>query len=173
MTGMGPPEVAELFRAACRRPLTPPDPAPRTLLDRAAVQELLPHRDPFLFIDRVTLLDRERRLIVARYDLSHAEAVFSGHFPGAPVWPGVLQVEAVAQAGLILARSLAIREQEGERDRMVALTHILGAQFVRPVTPGGELQVAAQLVEDGLFLIMVGQCLQDGQVCSAAAVRGL
>lgn len=170
MIGLDAPEAEELFRAACRQPLAQPEPERRTVLDREAIQAILPHRDPFLLIDRVTALDRERRLIAASYDLARAASVFSGHFPGAPVWPGVLQVEAVAQAGLVLTRCLAAPEQTGAA---VALTHVLGAQFMRPVSPGGEVHIAARVLEDGLFVIIVGQCLQNGQVCSAAAVRGL
>jgi 3-hydroxyacyl-[acyl-carrier-protein] dehydratase len=170
VNGMESPEVQDLFRTACRSPLTDSDGVRPTVLDRAAIEGLLPHRDPFLLLDRITLLDRDEPLIVGAYDLSRAESVFSGHFPGAPVWPGVLQVEAVAQAGLVLARSLASADESGAG---VALTHILGAQFMKAITPGGEVEIAARIIEDGLFLIIVGQCLRNGEVCSAAAIRGL
>lgn len=170
MIGSEAPEVEGLFREACRRPMAPAEGERPTLLDRAAIQRILPHRDPFLLLDRITLLDRERRLIVGAYDLARAEAVFGGHFPGAPVWPGVLQVEAVSQAGLVLARCLA---PAGEAGAGIALTQILGAKFMKPIPPGGEVQIAARVIEDGLFVIVVGQCLSNGQVCSAAAVRGL
>lgn len=167
------PEADGLFRAACRRPMTPPNGERRTVLDREAIQDMLPHRDPFLLLDRVTLLDRERCLIVGAYDLSRAETVFGAHFPGAPVWPGVLQVEAVAQAGLVLARSLAPTGEAVAPKAFGALTQILGAQFMKPIQPGGEVEIVARVVEDGLFVIIVGQCLRNGQVCSAAMVRGL
>ena len=170
MSGIDAPEVEGLFRAACRRPLMPLDGERGTILDRAAIQEILPHRDPFLLLDRITQLHRERHLIAGGYDLTRAETLLDGHFPGAPVWPGVLQVEAIAQAGLVLSRCLA---PPGEAGGEVALTHILRAQFMKPILPGGEVEIAAQVVEDGLFVIIVGQCLRNGQVCSAAAVRGL
>ena len=163
-------EVAEPFRIACRRRMAPTQEGSHTLLHREGIEKLLPHRDPFLLLDRITLLDRNAPLIACTYDLSRAESVLSGHFPGAPVWPGVLQVEAVAQAGLVLARSLTL---SGEGAEPVALTHILAAQFMKPILPGGEVEIAARVIEDGLFVTIIGQCLQHGQVCSAAAVRGL
>lgn len=142
----------------------------QTVLSRQDIENLLPHRDPFLFLDRILFLDRHEPLIVGAYDLTRSENVFSGHFPGEPVWPGVLQVEAVAQAGLVLARSLAPPDEPAVP---VALTHILAAQFMKPILPGGEVEIAARVVEDGLFVTIVGQCLRNGQVCSAAAIRGL
>ena len=151
-----------------------------TGLDVREVMRMLPHRYPFLLIDRVTGLDRERSLMVASYDLKRAETVFSGHFPGAPVWPGVLQVEAVAQAGLLLTRLLAEgsgfspeRPTPNAERPTPALTQILAAQFMKPIGPDGQVDIAARIVEDGLFVIIIGQCLWNGQVCSAAAVRGL
>jgi 3-hydroxyacyl-[acyl-carrier-protein] dehydratase len=170
VSGIESQEVEELYRSACRRPLAPSQEAAGTLLGREEIEGLLPHRDPFLLVDRITLLDLSLPLIVGAYELSRAESIFSGHFPGTPVWPGVLQVEAIAQAGLLLARSLA---KDDDTAQPVALTHILGAQFMKPILPGGEVEIAARVIEDGLFVTIVGQCLRNGQVCSAAAIRGL
>jgi 3-hydroxymyristoyl/3-hydroxydecanoyl-(acyl carrier protein) dehydratase len=167
------PEAREMFQHACKRPMLPTgDEGLLPLLDQPAIEAILPHRAPFLLIDRVTLLDRDHRLIVARYDLARAGEVFAGHFPGAPMWPGVLQVEAIGQAGIVLAHA-CLPASEDDGNPQLALTHILGAQFVRPVVPGGDVIIAARLIEDGLFAVIVGQCLRRGEVCSAAAVRGL
>lgn len=170
MKGDLPAEAAALLHRAAREPLVPlAQRREATLLDRGAVEELLPHRDPFLFVDEVTFLDQDGGLIATRASLARAEAVFAGHFPGHPVWPGVLQVEAIAQAGglLYLKRSgLAGVPQ-------VALTHILGARFMRPVRPGADLEVVAGVFEDGLFVTIVGQCLQGETVCSLAALHVL
>jgi 3-hydroxyacyl-[acyl-carrier-protein] dehydratase len=137
----------------------------------ADVAELIPHRDPFLFIDRVTLVDRPGRTIVCRYDPGGAGPILEGHFPGRPIWPGVLQVEAIGQAGFCLARLLADPSEAGSPD--FALTHVLGALFLRPVRPPVELTIVARLFEDGLFTTIVGQCLQGESICCVAAVRGL
>lgn len=162
-----PEEAAALFRRAEKGPLLEDRPQ-TTLHDRAAVEGLLPHRDPFLLIDRVTHIDRDAGLIVARYDLSRAREIFAGHFPSRPMYPGVLHVEAVGQAGIILKLL-----ESGERITQVAMTHILGARYKKPIHPGGELEIVAAAFDDGLFLTIVGQCLQDGEVCSAVALAGL
>lgn len=163
-------ELLEVLRRAEKEPLLPLEERGRgPALDRAAIEALLPHRDPFLLIDRVTALDLERGLIAARYDLARAEGVFAGHFPAFPVWPGVLQVEAVGQAGIILH----LRQSGGAALDSVALTHVLGARFIRPVRPGGDVEVLARVLEDGLFFTIIGQCLRDGEICSVAAVSGL
>lgn len=164
------PEVAELLRLAEKEPLVPAE--RRALgpsLDRAAIQAALPHRDPFLLIDRVTALDLEEGSVAARFDLARSREVLAGHFPDHPVWPGVLQIEAVGQAGILLV----LRRAGEERPPSVALTHVLGARFMRPVLPGGDVEVLARVLEDGLFMTIIGQCLRDGEICSVAAVSGL
>ncbi len=164
------PEIAEVFRRAAKEPLLAPGSNEgEPLLDRSQVERLLPHRDPFLLIDRVTSLDLKEGLIAARYDLSAAGPVFAGHFPHHPVWPGVLQIEAVGQAGILLH----LKRSEGTELESVALTHVLQARFIREVTPGGDVEILARVFEDGLFFTIVGQCLRDGEICSAAAVSGL
>jgi 3-hydroxymyristoyl/3-hydroxydecanoyl-(acyl carrier protein) dehydratase len=108
--------------------------------------------------------------IVCRYDLRRAAPLLTGHFPERPLWPGVLQFEAVGQAGLCL-----IRLVEGGVTSAPActLTDILAGRCMRPVVPDGDVEVVAQALSDGLFVIVVGQCLKEGLVCSAAALRGL
>jgi 3-hydroxymyristoyl/3-hydroxydecanoyl-(acyl carrier protein) dehydratase len=88
------------------------------------------------------------------------------------VWPGVLQIEAIGQAGLCLAGLLGEAGWD-EAERGVALTHVLGARFVRPVTPAGDLEIVSRMLPDGLFTIFVGQCLQRDAVCCVASVRGI
>lgn len=136
-----------------------------TALGPEVIARLLPHRAPFRFVDRAAI---DGSQIVAVYDLAPEAAVFAGHFPSEPRWPGVLQIEAVAQAGLLLH---AWRERE-EREEF-ALTHVLGARFVRSVHPRSPITVVARTFEDGLFVVTAGQLLQDGQLCSAAVTSVL
>lgn len=170
------PEIVTMLRAAARRPLL--GAAERRggpTLDRRDVEGLLPHRGPLLLIDRIEHVDRTTATIVCRYDLERAAPILEGHFPGRPMWPGVLQVEAIGQAGVCLVRLLSdppSPRSRGEAPRFV-LTHILGAEFVRPVTPTGDVQIVARASFDGLFVVLVGQCLQHEVVCCAAAVRGI
>ena len=167
-------ETSSLLTMASREAMVPQSERCRgPLLARAEVERLLPHRDPFLFLDRITFVDPQNAMIVCRYDLDHATSILAGHFPRTPLWPGVLQVEAIGQAGLCLANLL--REAAVERSESgLGLTNILGARFIRPVTPsGGELEIVSRVLPDGLFNIIVGQCLQGGSICSAAALRGI
>src|SRR6185369_5624744 len=99
-----------------------------TVLDSLAIQKLLPHRYPFLLVDRIVeLVPRER--IVGIKQVSINEPFFQGHFPGAPVMPGVLVVEALAQVGAVLA----LREIEDRDQKLVLFTGIKEARFRRPV----------------------------------------
>jgi len=159
-------EITELLTRAEKRPLVA-DRGTTAVLGPAEISRHLPQRDPFLFLDRVTMLDTGRGIIAARYDLSGAAAIFAGHFPGRPLFPGVLQVEAVGQAGIVLgcAESGSVVD--------FSLTHVLAARFVRPVPPGGDIEIIAQAVDDGLFRTIVGQVLRDGEICAVAAVSGV
>ena len=115
-----------------------------TLLDSRAIQRILPHRHPFLLVDRVTeLVPRER--IVAVKQVTVNEPFFAGHFPGAPVMPGVLIIEAMAQAGAILA----LREFEDRGEKLPLFTKIKEATFRQPVVPGDTLILEVTALRTG------------------------
>lgn len=107
-----------------------------TVLDARAIQEYLPHRYPFLLVDRIIeLVPLER--IVGIKQVTINEPFFQGHFPGAPVMPGVLVVEALAQCGAVLA----LREIEDREKKLVFFSGIDNARFRRPVVPGDTLML--------------------------------
>jgi 3-hydroxyacyl-[acyl-carrier-protein] dehydratase len=110
--------------------------AAKTTLDINEIQRLLPHRFPFLLIDRIVDLDRKKR-IVAIKNVTINEPFFAGHFPGLPVMPGVLIVEAMAQAGGVLL----FTEVEDRESKLVLFTGIERAKFRRPVVPGDQLRI--------------------------------
>jgi 3-hydroxyacyl-[acyl-carrier-protein] dehydratase len=167
-----PDEVSALLRGAQREPLlSEAETEATTLLDREAIEARLPHRGRALLLDRVTALDASRRIIAARYTLARGGDVFAEHFPGRPLWPGVLQVEAIGQAGLLLMLETA--PEPPSETLTHALTHILWARFARPVGPEGELEIQARVVEDGLFHLVVGQCLKERSVSAVAVLGGL
>ncbi|MCY3822508.1 MAG: 3-hydroxyacyl-ACP dehydratase FabZ [Nitrospinae bacterium] len=114
------------------------------MMDRQRIQELIPHRDPFLFIDRVTELDPEEISIVAQKKISKDEPYLDGHFPGNPIMPGVLVIEALAQTGLICLFDLKLIDPDGE----FFFTGIEQVKFRHPVVPGDLLQLHAKLLKN-------------------------
>ncbi|GHV15872.1 3-hydroxyacyl-[acyl-carrier-protein] dehydratase FabZ [Fibrobacterales bacterium] len=116
------------------------------LLDYAAILQLLPHRFPFLLIDRVISFDpnAEKAKLVALKNVSFNEPYFAGHFPNDPVMPGVLQAEAMAQAGCILAYLKFEEESKGKRPAFMGID---ACKFRRAVRPGDTLRIEVELEE--------------------------
>jgi beta-hydroxyacyl-ACP dehydratase FabZ len=133
-------------------------------LDAAAIQRLLPHRFPFLLIDRVVELDGDR--VVAIKNVTINEPFFVGHFPGHPVMPGVLIVEAMAQAGAVMAMRASSFDPEKQVVYFMALDRV---KFRRPVVPGDQLRIeVTPLRKGGAVWKMKGRALVDGQVACEA-----
>ena len=110
-------------------------------LDVVAIQKLLPHRYPFLLVDRVTEFERSSR-IVCHKNVSINEPFFQGHFPGHPVMPGVLVLEALAQAGGLL---IQMSKQEDSGGKVFYLVKIDNAKFSNMVVPGDRLDLCVSL----------------------------
>jgi 3-hydroxyacyl-[acyl-carrier-protein] dehydratase len=108
-------------------------------LGRAEIEAILPHREPFLLIDEVLELEPGER-VVARKTVRADEWYLSGHFPGRPVMPGVLIVEAMAQTGAV-----AVLSEEANRGRLAFFAGIDGVRFKRVVEPGDELELTCEL----------------------------
>lgn len=140
-----------------------------TILDSEAIKKLLPHRYPFLLIDRIVeLTPRER--IVGIKQVSINESFFQGHFPGAPVMPGVLVIEALAQCGAILA----LREIEDRDQKLVFFTGIKEARFRKPVVPGDTLVLEVTALRTGSRIQrMRGEAKVDGQLCADAELMSI
>ena len=112
----------------------------KTGLDIHEILKILPHRYPFLLIDRVLELKRKQR-IVAIKNVTINEPFFVGHFPGLPIMPGVLIVEAIAQAG----GALLLTEIEDRSDKVMVFTGIERAKFRKPVSPGDQLRLEVEV----------------------------
>lgn len=127
-------------RVPCMTDTTQPETealeATKTTLDINEIQRILPHRYPFLLIDRVVDLTRRER-IVALKNVTINEPFFQGHFPNLPIMPGVLIVEAIAQAG----GALLLTEVEDRDQKLMVFTGIERARFRRPVLPGDQLRI--------------------------------
>jgi 3-hydroxyacyl-[acyl-carrier-protein] dehydratase len=119
----------------------PEAPATAAALNIHDILKILPHRYPLLLIDRVLELKRKER-IVAIKNVTINEPFFNGHFPGLPIMPGVLIVEAIAQAG----GALLLTEVEDRSHKIMVFTGIDRAKFRQPVSPGDQLRIEVELV---------------------------
>ena len=136
---------------------------PKQGLGAAQILGLLPHRYPFLLIDRVLEVSDDK--VIALKNVSINEPYFQGHFPGVPVMPGVLQVEAMAQAGGILAsRSIAF----DPATHVMVFMAIDQVKFRRAVVPGDQLHIEVLPLRKGKIFKMKGEIKVDGQVVSQA-----
>ena len=108
-------------------------------LGRREIEEIIPHREPFLLLDEVTVLEPGAR-VVARKAVRHDEWYLAGHFPGRPIMPGVLMVEALAQAGAV-----AVLSEPENRGKLVLFAGIDDVRFKRIVEPGDVLELTCEL----------------------------
>ena len=138
----------------------------KTTMDIVEIMAILPHRYPFLLIDRVVEMERKTR-IVAIKNVSVNEPHFVGHFPDYPIMPGVLQVEAMAQAG----GALLLTEIPDREDKLIVFTGIEEARFRRPVLPGDQLRIEVTVVNwRSRAVKMAGVITVDGKVVSDATI---
>ena len=105
------------------------------------IKKVLPHRYPFLMVDRITEMDFEQRLFVGYKNVTGNEEFFLGHFPGHPVMPGVLIFEAMAQVGAV-----GLLSMPANKDKIVYFMAIDEVKFRRPVTPGDRLVMKTKIV---------------------------
>jgi 3-hydroxymyristoyl/3-hydroxydecanoyl-(acyl carrier protein) dehydratase len=168
--------AAALVRTGKKRPLWTPGPLTHEVsLGREAIERLLPHRDPFLFVDRITAIDLRVPAISGRRRIDPRDPIFAGHFPGAPLYPGVLQLETMGQLGICLAHLVTKGTHEVAPDLAPAAVRALkihGAIFVAEVLPADELTILASLIEsDAYGAVCAGQILKGDGVASFAVME--
>src|SRR6476620_3344534 len=140
-----------------------------TVLDSIGIQEILPHRYPFLLVDRIVELEPRVRIVGIK-QVSVNEQFFQGHFPGAPVMPGVLQIKALAQCGAILA----LREFEDRESKIPFFSGIENCRFRRPVVPGDTLRLEVTALRIGSKVQrMKGVATVDGQIACEAEILSI
>jgi len=136
------------------------------ILDSRAIQEILPHRYPFLLVDKIIELEPRTRIVGIK-QVTINEHFFQGHFPDAPVMPGVLQIEAMAQVGAILA----LREFEDRAGKIPFFSGIERARFRRPVVPGDTLVLEVIALRIGSKVQkMQGTAKVDGHITAEAEI---
>jgi 3-hydroxyacyl-[acyl-carrier-protein] dehydratase len=134
----------------------------------AEIMRILPHRYPFLLVDRVIEVERDRR-IVALKNVSINEPFFIGHFPAAPIMPGVLTIESMAQAGGILA--LLERKPEELKDSLVYFIGIDEARFRRPIVPGDQMRIVMEVLRRKAYVWrMKGQVFVGSELAAEAVL---
>jgi beta-hydroxyacyl-ACP dehydratase FabZ len=139
------------------------------ILDTQAIQKLLPHRPPFLLVDKIIELVPKERIVGVK-QVTINEPFFQGHYPGAPVMPGVLIVEAMAQVGAVLA----LREIEDRDKRIPLFSGINNARFRKPVVPGDTLILEVTALRVGSRIQrMRGEAKVDGQLVAEAEIMSV
>lgn len=136
------------------------------ILDTNGIQQILPHRYPFLMVDAIIEMERFKRIVGVK-SVTINEAFFAGHFPGKPIMPGVLIVESMAQAGgLLLLQEIPDREK-----KLLYFVAIDDARFRRPVVPGEQLQVEVTVLAfRGDFCKLRGKATVDGELAAEATL---
>jgi len=134
-------------------------------LEIDAIREILPHRYPFLLVDRIEELETER--VVGIKNVTVNEPFFAGHFPDYPVMPGVLIIEAMAQvAGVLVLSGIPDR-----KDKLVLLAGVDGAKFRKPVRPGDQLRMEMKVLRSRATMAKVsGTATVDGMVVAEAEI---
>jgi len=143
------------------------------MIDVIEIQKILPHRFPFLLVDRVTELNENESLIGFK-NVTIGEQIFEGHFPGHPIYPGVMILEGMAQAGGILAfKSMNLTEEDAAK-KVVYFMSIDGAKFRNPVRPGDRLEYRMKVIKHkGAIWILEGKAYVDDVLCSEAELKAM
>ena len=140
-----------------------------SVMEQAEIQALLPHRYPFLLVDRVLEMEPDRRIVGIK-NVTVNEPFFQGHFPGRPVMPGVLILEAMAQIGGLLA----FRSLGNVARPVVYLTGVDGAKFRKPVVPGDRLRFEIDVVKKRPpFWKMQGKALVEAELVCEAEITAM
>ncbi len=144
------------------------------MMDVVEIQKILPHRFPFLLIDRVLEI-REGEFIDAYKNVSISENVFQGHFPGHPIYPGVMIVEGMAQAGGVLAfKSMGEEARSDIANKVVYFMSIDKCKFRAPVRPGDRLEYKISVIKHrGDIWILRGEAYVDGNLTTEAELKAM
>lgn len=144
------------------------------MIDVVEIQKILPHRYPFLLVDKVTDLTPEVSLVGYK-NITIGEQIFEGHFPGHPIYPGVMILEGMAQAGGILAfKSMGEMTEEEAAEKVVYFMSIDKAKFRNPVKPGDRLEYRMSVIKHkGAIWMLEGKAYVDDTLVSEAELKAM
>jgi 3-hydroxyacyl-[acyl-carrier-protein] dehydratase len=170
-------EYETLLRKYRKRLLAGPEDMEYKLDCRAeSIERIIPHREPFLLIDRLTGVDFTSGIITGLRTVGADEPVFRGHFPDYPVYPGVLQQEMIGQLGLCLHYFIENQVTDIKPEAKpipIRATRVLGALYLEPILPDSEvLLIAKKLDFDGFLARIIGQAVVNQKVCCVTISEG-
>lgn len=143
------------------------------MLDITEIQEILPHRYPFLLVDRVTEMEKGKNIIGYK-NISISEPAFMGHFPGHPIYPGVLILEGMAQAGGVLALKSNDLTNEELKHKVIYFMSIDKAKFRNPVKPGDKLEYRIDIKKlRGTLIVLDGKAYVDDSLVAEAELKAM
>lgn len=144
------------------------------MIDVVEIQKILPHRYPFLLIDKVVDF-KEGEWIEAYKNVTIGEQIFQGHFPGHPIYPGVMILEGLAQAGGVLAfKSMGEEDQADAENKVVYFMSIDKAKFRSPVKPGDKLVYKLKVLKHkGAIWVLEGKAYVDDKLVSEAELKAM
>lgn len=144
------------------------------IMDVMEIQKIIPHRYPFLLLDRVTEI-KENISLIGFKNVTIGDNVFQGHFPGHPIYPGVMILEGMAQAGGILAfKSMGTMTEEQAANKVVYFMSIDKAKFRSPVKPGDRLEYRINVIKNkGQIWVLDGKAYVDNVLVSEAELKAM
>ncbi len=137
------------------------------MIERSEIEKMIPHRPPFLWIDRVEELEPGIRCVAVKF-VDPANPIFAGHFPAKPILPGVLLIEAVAQTAAVMLGSATARGTDQTGGQLALLAAVNRFKFLKPVTPGQELRIETKKLTDaGPMAYISGTVWVDGEMVAS------
>lgn len=143
------------------------------MFDIMQIQEILPHRYPLLLVDRITEMELTKS-VKGYKNISISEPAFQGHFPGHPIYPGVLILEGMAQCGGVLALKSSGLTEEQMKDKVIYFMSIDKAKFRNPVRPGDRLDYELTAVKmKSTLMVLEGKAYVDGKLTAEAEFKAM